>query len=366
MVISNDGSTIYMGSTTELMVYNATTNSLLREDNTVAGQVLAVSPDGTTLIISDPRKQLVYLYASAGTITSTYGGVATHAQFTPDNQTAYITMGTVGSNGTVTPTNQLLVHSNFTGWTLTTLGAPSSDVAITVPSVGAYLAGSPTTGRSYCTSTTITGTPPNVTSISNEYYPLADSATVATDRIAATNDGLHILGAAAAGASIVDFVFKTGGLPIADCPSHGAGTVPPNYFTSNRSAQNTIPLGVTANAITGIIPTSDSKLAFITYTGSGSLPAYAPASGTVTSITLTGATAPVAGTISSDNTTVYVGTTGDNKVHLINAAAPTPADDPTKSITPKLPLYNPTTQQDDPSQSATPNLLVQHPRKATS
>src|SRR5206468_4048362 len=126
---------------------------------------------------------------------STYGGVATHAQFTPDNQTVYITMGTPDANGNIVPNNQLLVHSSFTGWTLTTLSAPASDVAITVPSVGVYLAGSPTTGRSYCASTTIVGTPPNVTSISNVFYPLSDSATVVTDRVAATNDGLHILGA---------------------------------------------------------------------------------------------------------------------------------------------------------------------------
>ena len=369
MVISNDGSTIYMGTPTELMVFNAGTNGLTREDTLVAGQVLAVSPDGTSLIISDPRKQLIYLYASAGTITSTYGGVATHAQFTPDNQTVYMTMGTVGSNNVVTPTNQLLVHSNFTGWNLTTLAAPASDVAITVPSVGAYLAGSPTTGRSYCASTTITGTPPNVTSISNEYYPLADSATVATDRIAATNDGLHILGATiTGGASIVDLGFTPPGLPpppaagrpVGACPDT---TVPANYFTGQRSSSRSVALGVTANAITGIIPTSDSTAAFVTYTGSGSLPAYLPASGTVTPVTLSGATAPVAGTISSDNLTVYVGTTGDNSVHLVDRK--TLKDGP-NTITPKLPLYNPTTQQDDPSQTSTPNLLVQHPRKATS
>jgi hypothetical protein len=283
-------------------------------------------------------------------------------------------MGTVGANGTVTPNNQLLVHSNFTGWTLTTLGAPSSDVAVTVPSVGAYLAGSPTTGRSYCASTTITGTPPNVTSISNEYYPLADSATVTTDRIVATNDGLHILGATTnGGASLTDLGFNAPGLPpppasgrpVGACPDT---TVPANYFTNQRGSTRTVALsGISsATAITGIIPTSDSKLAFVTYTGSGSLPAYALASGTVTPITLTGATAPVAGTISSDNTTVYVGTTGDNRVHLINAATAAPADDPTKAITPNLPGYDPTTQQDIPSQIATPDLLVQHPRKATS
>jgi hypothetical protein len=366
MLISNDGSSIYMGTPTELMVFNAGTNSLSREDNTVAGQVLAISPDGTSLIISDPRKQLVYLYAAAGTISSTYGGVATHAQFTPDNQTVYISMGTPDANGNVVPNNQLLVHSNFTGWTLTTLGTPAPDVSITVPSVGAYLAGSPTTGRSYCASTTITGTPPNQTSVTNEYYPLADTATIATDRIATTNDGLHIVGATAAnGGSIIDLGFKTGGLPIADCPSRGAGTVPPNYFTANRGSQNTVPLGATVSTITGVFPTSDSKFAFVTFTGSGSLPAYSPATGTLTPVSLTGATAPVVGTISSDNTTIYVGTSGDNKVHLVKIS-PTPTDDPTKAITPKLQFYNPTTQQDDPSQIATPNLLVQHPRKATS
>jgi hypothetical protein len=288
--------------------------------------------------------------------------VGTRAQFTPDNQTVYITMGTVDTNGNVTPNNQLLVRSNFTGWTLTTLTAPASDVTVAVPSVGAYLAGSPTTGRSYCASTTITGTPPNQTSITNQYYPLADSVTVATDRIAATNDGLHILGAVANGASLIDLGFKAGGLPIGKCPDT---TVPPDFFTANRASSNTVPLGVTASSITGILPTSDSKFAFVTYNGSGSLPAYSPSTGAVTPVALTGATAPVAGIISSDNTTVFVGTTGDNKVHLVKVA-PTPTDDPTKAITPKLQLYNPTTQQDDPSQSATPNLLVQHPRKATS
>ncbi|WP_035359752.1 hypothetical protein [Edaphobacter aggregans] len=369
MVISNDGSTIYMGSPTELMVFNATTNGILREDNTVGGQVLAISPDGTTLIITDPRKQLVYLYASAGTISSTYGGVATHAEFTQDNQTVYITMGTPDASGNIVPNNQLLVHSNFTGWTLTTLGSPASDVAITVPSVGVYLAGSPTTGRSYCASTTITGTPPNVTSISNLYYPLADSATDVTDRIAATNDGLHILGAtAASGASLVDLGFTPPGLPPPPGTDRPVGACPdvvaPNYFTGQRSSSRSVPLGVTANAITGIIPTSDSTAAFITYTGSGSLPAYSPAAGTVTPIALTGATAPVAGTISSDNLTVYVGTSGDNKVHLVNSKTLT--DDPTKAITPKLPLFNNSNQTDDPATFVTPNLLVQHPRKATS
>jgi hypothetical protein len=192
MVISDDGSTIYMGSSNELITFNALTNSVSKEDTTVPGKVLAVSPDGTSLIITDPVRQLIYLYAaSGGSVTSTYGGVATHAEFTPDSQTVYITTGTVAPDGSITPNNQLLVHSGFTGWTSTTLAAPASDLAITVPSVGAYLAGSPTTARSYCPSTTFS--PDGLSVVSNAFYPLADSATVQTDRLAATNDGMHIL-----------------------------------------------------------------------------------------------------------------------------------------------------------------------------
>jgi hypothetical protein len=119
---------------------------------------------------------------------------------------------------------------------------------------------------------------------------------------------------------------------------------------------------VTADRITGVIPTSNSRVAFVTYTGSGALPAYTPASGAVTPITLTGATAPVVGTISSDNLTLYVGTSGDNKVHLIDV--PTLTDNPSKAVTPNLPLF--INSSDNPATIVTPNLIVQYPRKATS
>jgi hypothetical protein len=397
MVMSNDGSSIYMGTPTELMIFSASTNSLTREDASVAGQVLAISPDGGSLVISDPRKQLIYLYATAsgsttattatGTTTtatpvatSNYGGVATHAQFTPDNQTVYITLGTPDPSDPtnpdkITPTNQLLVHSSFTGWSQITLPNPATDVAITIPSVGAYLAGSPTTGRSYCASTTIAGTGADQQVTGNDFYPLADTETITTDRLLATNDGKHVVGATASnGGTLSDLAFNnplpppppagdpnnpvSGSARTGPCPT----IVAPDYFTQFRGALNTYPLGVTPTKITGVIPTSNSNLAFVTYTGNGSLPAYSPANGTVTQINLTGATAPVAGTISSDDLTLYIGTSGDNKIHLINTK--TLADDPTKVISPKLPLY--INNSDDPSTIVTPNLLVQHPRKATS
>ncbi len=368
MVISNDGSNIYMGSATELMVFGTATNALTKQDTTVPGNVLAVSPDGTTLVISDPIRQLIYLYSSTtGALSGpSQGGVATHAQFSPDSQTVYIT---------TTNTNQILVHSTFTGWT--TVNTPGTDVAVTVPSVGAYLAGPSTNGVSYCPSTTTSSD--GLTVLDNAFYPVADTGAPAIDRIAATNDGHHILGATTA--NIVDLGFG-GGLPIGACPA----VIPPTFFTSYRTATSTAPLGgITATAINGVIPTSDSSLAIVTYTGTGGvLPTYAPSAtgaGAITNVPLMTAAnqaapiAPVAGVISSDNSTIYVGTTGDNSVHLIdrntltdlvnNTTLPSNA---VKIIAPNLPQnVNGVDQPITPTTpSATPNLLVQHPKKLQS
>src|SRR5260370_13850179 len=108
MVISDDGSKIYMGSTCEIMTLSALTNSLTNQDPSVTGTVLAVSPDGTTVVITDPIRQFVYLYNGGGKggIQTQFGGVATHAAFSPDSQTVYITLGDYNSStGVITPDN---------------------------------------------------------------------------------------------------------------------------------------------------------------------------------------------------------------------------------------------------------------------
>ena len=348
MVISQDGSTIYLGSSTALMVLNAVnTLSMSRTDITSPGTVLAVSPDGSLLVISDPVKQITTLESSSGGVVSTYGGVGTRAAFAPDSQTVYITAG-----------NQLLVYSAYTGWTsitpATTAGTPVTDVAITVPSVGAYFAGPSTTARGYCAISTPAAAPNSET---NVFYSPADSSPAITDRIAATNDGLHVLGATVTPVPTLSDLHvqipagnNAGSVSIA-CPTTGGLTFSNTLSTSILSP-------VTATAITGVLPTSDSTLAFITYTGSGGvLPAYAPIAsgpGTTTYIKLTGsATAPVAGVISADNTTFYAGTSGDNLVHLINRSTLTDSS----TLTPNLA---------NPSGATVPvNLLVQKPRRTT-
>jgi hypothetical protein len=348
MVISDDGTTIYLGSSTALMVLNAVnTLSITRTDPSSPGTVLAIAPNGATLVISDPVHQIISLENSSGGVLTTYGGVASHAEFAPDSQTAYITAG-----------NQLLVYSANTGWTniapATSAGTPVTDVAITVPAVGAYFAGPTTTARSYCS----VSTPTTSTNEANVFYPPADSSPAITDRVAATDDGMHVIGATVTPAPTLSDLRVT--LPTQ--PNTNPPTPQACPLTGTLSFSNTLtttPLSpLTATAITGVWPTSDSTLAFITYTGSGGvLPAYAPAAsgpGTTTYIKLSGtATAPIAGVVSADNSTFYAATSGDNLVHIVTLS---PLAD-SSTLAPNL-----TT----PAGAIVPvNLMAQKPRKTT-
>jgi hypothetical protein len=354
MVISNDGSTIYLGSTNALMVLSSINSlSLTRADSSTQGTVLALSPDNSTLVISDPVRQVTTLENSAGSVISTFGGVGTHAEFAPDSQTVYITAG-----------NQILVYSAFTGWTsispATSGGTPVTDVAITVPSVGAYFAGPITTARGYCASSTPT-TLNGVTTETNVFYPPADSSPALTDRIAATNDGLHILGATVTPVPTLSDLRVN--IPVEGCPlppggTSGTVTEPSPGLAFSNTLSTTILSPAKATAIDGVIPTSDSGVAFVTYTGTGGvLPAYsatASGPGLMTYIRLSGsATAPLAGVLSADNSMFFVGTAGDNLVHLINRGTLTDSS----TIAPNLM---------NPSGSPVPvNLMVQRPRKTT-
>jgi hypothetical protein len=380
MVMNQAGTVIYFGSPEGMMSINTANNTVTGALQTVTGTVLSVSPDGTTIIITDPIRQTISLIpAIGGTVTTSYGGVATSASWSPDSQTVYIT--------TTTPT--VLTHSLFTDWqsatTATTTGESYSDVAVTVPSVGAYFAGPQTTdGRSYCPASTITGTatPPNV---NNQFIPLVDEDPAITDQLAATTDGQHILGAHAVsgGTSTLSDIDLTQLPTNTACPAPPAPQPGPGYFSSTHTTQNLA--GINAAAITGVVPSSNSAAAFVTYappsanpTTNALLPLYVPPAtgqGTLQYITLgNGATteaAPLAGVFSTDNFTFYIGTgssdptdttSADNDVHLITMTYPTsgaPTATETGILSPQLPLAT-------GSGYAPVNLIAQHPKKSTS
>jgi hypothetical protein len=186
----------------------------------------------------------------------------------------------------------------------------------------------------------------------------------AADRIAVTNDGLHMLGATTALFTDLALGTSTPGLPIGACPGQTPVTTPVTFGT-NVAFTGAFP-GVTATAITGVFPTSDSKIAFVTYTGTGGVvPTYTPQAtgagipGAIPLSTALGTPiAPVTGVVSADNLTFFAGTSGDNAVHLITKQTDGSYKDVTTPIAPKLPDAN--------GNIVAPNLLVQKPRKATS
>ena len=346
MVLDQAGANLYFGSYRELMVYASGTGALTKEDTTVPGVVLGVSPDSSTVVIADQVRQVIYLYPASSASTSktgtsaattSIGGLGTRASWSPDGKTLY-----------VAGPNTLYVHNVATGWsvypnlptqsgagcTLDNLGTSpfcSPDVTVTVPHAGAFLSGpQQTTARSFCYNT-----PTNPPS-----YPLAATVGAATDHLTATTDGLHILGAAASPATLTDVSLGTAsstGITIGACPLiSGPAQTFPNSF--NQTA-----LPITPASIDQIVASPDSSVSFVTYANPAGaagamLPAYKPSAtfntpGVLSTVTLSGAaTAPLAGVFSPDNGTFFVGTAGDNLVHFIDV----PSLTDTKTINPGL------------------------------
>ena len=98
-----------------------------------------------------------------------------------------------------------------------------------------------------------------------------------------------------------------------------------------------------------------------TYQGTGgAVPQYVPATQSLSDIALQTTAngtpiAPVNGVISTDNQTLFVGTSGDNVVHRLTRGA-TGFTDTLAPINPLLPGVT--------GPRATPDLLVQRPRKS--
>jgi trimeric autotransporter adhesin len=327
MVADQAGNNLYLGSYRELMIYSASTNGLAKEDTTVPGVVLAVSPDSTTVVINDQLRQVIYLYTAASAATTSIGGVATHAQFSPDGKNVYI----VGPD-------TLYVHNANSGWSTYALPATEqactlnnnsplatgtydpfcgADLTLTVPAVGPFITGTQTSAHSFCPSNS--ATPP--------YYPPADigvAAGAATDKLTSTNSGVHVFGASATADAFSDIGLT---VPTGPCPPI---TGDPLAFstTASPTTLNIVPItGITPAEIDQVVASPDSSVAFVLYNataGTGLLPAYTPSAtagtaGTLTNVQLSGtAASPVAGIFSPDDTLFFVSTSGDNLIHYIS------------------------------------------------
>jgi hypothetical protein len=338
MVLDRTATSLYFGSSHELMIYSAATNSLTKEDPNVPGVVLAAAPNNQTILINDPIRKVFYLYQPAAGTYTTQSGVGTAAQWTPDSKTLYI----VGTTAAGVPT--LFVNNVNTLWNTYPLDqdqtVAAKNLAITVPGIGAFLSGYPTVVNAWC---------PKVTAANTilTAYPHAGSIDVPTDLLAASTDGAHILGGklvSSTSATLYDI-----GVSFADslnngaCPSVASGgtftstniTTSPITTPTPPQAAIPFPANVQVSQLNQVVVSPASNLAFVTYTpvdgssGTATLPYYEPATtgtlGTIGQIPFvepasatTPATAPLAGVFSLDDTLFFVSTAGDNLVHYIS------------------------------------------------
>jgi hypothetical protein len=353
MVMDRTGTNLYFGSLHELMVFSTSTNTLSSQNPNAPGVVLAVAPNNSLILVNDQIRQLFYILTSSGSISATFGGLGSAAQWTPDSKTLYVTdSATLGGGHSDT----LYVYNANTGWTtysLATSGGTTGpqNLAIAIPGVGAYVSGNPTVAHTWCPA----GTQGNYSSL--QFYPEGDSVPVDTDVLTATTDGKHILGAAATGGGIT-FSDIGVAIPQGTCPAASGTTL--NALTIPHSIlfNQALP-GVSATSVTGVVTSpaavnqgsagAATSLSFVTYNGTtpgATLPYYQQSTGNTTtpgtlgSLTLVGSssiTAPVAGAFSPDSTLFFVSTAGDNKVHYINTTTLTD----TQQISPGLPACVP-------------------------
>ena len=174
MVMDPGGNNLYFGSPRELMVFSTVSNSLTNQNTAVPGVVLAVSPSNSELVINDQIRGVFYIYNTASGLGSSYGGLGVAAEWTPDSNTAYIVDSAAAGPG---HTNTLYVYNVNLGWSTYPLTASggSQNVAVTVPGIGAYLAGFPTVAHTWCPS----GTVGNNASI--QFFPQSDTVNLPTN-----------------------------------------------------------------------------------------------------------------------------------------------------------------------------------------
>ena len=398
MVMDKTGSSLYFGSPRELMIYSTNNNTLSKQDTTVPGVVLAVSPNDEQALINDQIRGLFYLYNVSSGSSLTQGGLGVAAAWTPDANTLYIVDSAAANSlpqniaaGITNHTDTLYVYSVNTGWSSSKLACSTSNtspavcnpnlgttpsggavsLAVTVPGVGAYLSGNPTVAHAWCPSGTV-GNNANM-----EFYPQTDALNILPPPsvLGATSDGSHVLGAALTGTSssgssisLTDIGVT---IPTSVCPGVAqnapaqGGTLSP--LTTGPVINGTLSLTNVTNAsavnqvVTGSDPTTASvttaaPIAFITYntpstaTAAAQLPYYLPQTsgvGPVGYVTFADAnsatppTAPLAGAFSPDNSLFFVSTAGDNEIHLISIPTNVSTTAPPAENTQQFPPYSP-------------------------
>jgi len=316
LVFDRQGKNAYLGTdrgelgTKGLMVLNATNNpATVSEFTSVTGKVLAISPDGNTVIVSDTlaTPNQVFIFTSNSTShSSTALNItgATAADFSPDNLKAYI----VATDTTVMPNiSTLYIYSTLEALQAAKLSVPATDVAFLANGMFGYMAGGDPAGVSFLPTCTA---PPLVASLGS--VPASG-----TTLLRALPDGVTML--ALSPPDIQTFTASISGtLAIGQngCPAPRGGLT----VTNTPNPQGPFPLGAGDFVATQLLVAPDGSTAYVI---SGSVPKviiFNISGHTSSSIALTGGATPIRATLTPDGTLLYVAA-NDGQVHLLSTVA---------------------------------------------
>jgi WD40 repeat protein len=313
IVFDRQGTKAFLGTdkgllgTKGLMVIDLTASPVsITNNNTVPGKVLAVSPDGSKVIVSDTadavNQVFVFNTSDSSSVALPISG-ATAADFSPDNLRAFIAAG-----------SKLFIYSTQQdALQALTLAAPATGVAYLTGGIGGYLAGGDPAGLSFLP--TCGTQPPTLT-------PVADPA---THLIQAMPDGRSVFSVNSPTVQIVETILPTPPPTIAigqdGCPAPRGGLTLAFAVNDSVNYPETVPvdLGQGNFTPTQLIISSDGATAYILTSNSSNILAFDINNRIPTAIQMANNAIPVSGDLTTDGKRLYVAGS-DGSVHVLDTS----------------------------------------------
>ena len=197
MVMDQVGVNLYFGSPRELMVYSTNGNTLTKQDPSFPAWC---SPFLQMATICSSTIKYVASFTSTTSPAASSVPLAAWVPQLHGRRIRILFTSSIALRSAAGHTNTLYVHDANSGWSTYDLSASggAQNLAVTVPGLGAWLAGNPTVAHTWCPS----GTVGNNATIQFYPQPSTDSLNIPTNVLGATSDGQHILGASLNGSSI--------------------------------------------------------------------------------------------------------------------------------------------------------------------
>lgn len=309
MTFDPQGNNLFMGTDTGAFGTKGVMNigngsNIATQFTTAAGNILAVSPSGSKIILSDtqdtPQQVFVFDTSTHAAVTLSISG-ATVAAFSPDNLKAYILAG-----------NTLYVFSQQDALQTVTLAAPATDVAFNSNGMLGYIAGGDPAGvlfGSVCDGSPVLTpvTSPNASLIRE--LPNGSLLTLST-----SNQFGMITPAFAGTPSGVDFL----GCPSTRQQNWPTGVLAQGFINVTNTPSSTVNLGPGFTP-SQLLVSSDGAHAYVLAPNLATVLVYNINNGTTSSIALAGNAAPIRGALTGNGSLLFIVAT-DGKLHELDTA----------------------------------------------